>query len=94
MEVELFEDLINATRSLVVVVDAIEGAVCGIHRQPGDIQALAIWWYGGDPGCDTETDVVELAQLLHQSINLPSTGSLRIENRFGVIQDYHRFFGG
>ena len=32
MEVELFQDTVDPARLLVVVVDAIEGVVCGVHR--------------------------------------------------------------
>lgn len=63
----------------------------GIHRQCGDIRTLAMRWYGGDAGCDTETHVVELTQLLHYSINLlPVVG---VEDRFSVIEDYENLFG-
>jgi hypothetical protein len=94
MEVELLEDLVNATSFLVVVVDVMEGTACGVHRQCGDIQTLAIWWYGGDVGCNTEAHIVELAQFLHQAINIPSVGSLGVKNRLSVVEDYENFIRG
>ena len=65
MKVELSKDLVNEGRLFVVVVDAIEGAVCSIHRKCGDIQAFEIWRCDGDAGGNADTHVVELAQLLH-----------------------------
>ena len=93
MEAELFEDVIDEVYPIVAVVNMVEGAVCGIPWQRGDIQTLAIWWDGGDAGCNAEKDVAELAQLLHDGKGIPSACSLWVQNRFRIVQDYEHFFG-
>ena len=94
VEVELCEDLVDLVWSLVVAVDAIEGLACGLDRQCRDVQAPAIWGYGRDAGCDDKTDIAELSQFLHHSIDLPFIGTMWVQNRLGIIEDNNHFFRG
>ena len=55
---------------------------------------LAIQRDGGGPSCDTETGVVELAQLLYHPVDFLRAGSLWVQDRFGVVEDYEHFRGG
>ena len=80
MEVQLFEEVVDGVRSLVLVVNPIERAACGIYRQRGDIQMFAIRGYRGDPGRNAETNVADLAQFLHHSVDLLRIGSPWVED--------------
>jgi hypothetical protein len=79
---------------LSVVVDAVEGITCGVHRERRDVKARAIWGSSGDTGCDEDTEVVEPAQFLHQSIDLSCIRSLRVQDRFCVVEYDQHLLGG
>ena len=48
VEVELFQDPVDQVRSTVAVIDLVERAVCGVHRQRRDVHMLAIQGSGGE----------------------------------------------
>jgi len=83
-----FEVVVDEIWLIVIVIDTIEGATGGTHRQGGDVQMFAIWGSSGDTGCDTNTDIADSTQFLHRSVDLRSIRSLRIENRFRIVEDY------
>ena len=94
MEVELFQDLVGRIGPFAVLVDAIEGVTCSLHRQRRDVEGLAVGRDGGDAGCYAKANVIELTQLLHHRIYLLSVRSLRVENGFRVIEDNEHLFRG
>jgi len=88
MEVELFQDAVDQVQLIAILVDPIERVASGLGRQRRDVQDLAVGRYGGDPGGDANADVVELAQLLYHGIDFLGTRGLRIENGFGIVENY------
>jgi len=94
VEIQPLEKVADNIRPPTVAVDAVEDIACRLHRQCGDYRPLAVSGDSCDPGSDAKTNVVEPAQLLHHGINLPSIRSLRVENRFGVVEDYNHLLGG
>ena len=89
MESEFFQDAVDQVGPTVGVVDLVEDITGGVHRQRGEVQTLAIWGNGGDTGCDAKANVAEPTQFLHYGIDLLSAHSMRVENIFRVIEDYH-----
>ena len=73
MEFKLFEDVIDHIRPIFTVVDSVEGVKRSVHRKCRHAQTFEIWRDGGDTRCDTDTEILELAQLLHRksSTRLP-----------------------
>ena len=87
VEVELAQYVIDHIGFPAVLINAKEGVAGGIHRQRRDVESLAIRRDRGDTGCDTKTNVVELAQLLHHGVDLLGVHSLRIKNGFCIVED-------
>jgi len=64
------------------------------HWQCWDSQSFTVRRDGGDTRCDTNTDVVELTELLHHGIDLLATYSLRVKNGLCIVKDDKHFLGG
>ena len=94
MKVELLQNFVNKVWLFGVLVDPVEGIVCGLHRQRWDVKSLEVWRDGGDAGGDTNADVLEPSQFLHRGIDLLSVRALRVENGFGIVEDYEHPLGG
>ena len=88
------EDLIDLIWLFDVAVDVMEGLACPLDRQGGDVQALAIWRYGGNAGCNDKTNVAELSQFHYQIIDLPFISPMWVENRLGIVEDNDHFLRG
>ena len=70
-----------------MVIDAVEDLTCRLNRQRGDDWTSAVGRNGENPGGDAKADVVEPTQLLDHGVYLARVGSLRVENRFGIIEE-------
>ena len=88
MEVEFFQHLVDLVGSSAKPVDPIECLTPSLHRQRRDLDDLAVSGKGvGDAGSDDETDVIELAQLIHDCINLLCVGLRQAENGFRIVEN-------
>ena len=85
VEVKLFEDVVDRIRPSAVLVDAIKRVTGGLHRQRREFENFTIGRDSTNARCYAQAGVVGLARLLDHSINLLSTCSLWVENRFGVV---------
>ena len=47
-----------------------------------------------ETGSDADAYRFELAQFIHNVIDLPSICPLRVENRLGIVEDYEHLLGG
>ena len=88
MEVELLQDAVDQIGPLAVLADPIERVASRLDRQRRDVQNLAVGRDREVARGDTKADVPGLSQFLHNVIDLLTACSLRIENGFGVIEDY------
>ena len=88
MEFELFQDTADDVGPFAVLEYPVERITRRLHRQRWDTESLAIGRNGRDPGCDAETYCLELTQFLHNAVDLPSIWPLRVQNGFGVVEDY------
>lgn len=91
VEGQLFEDVVNNFRPIVVVIYPVECIARSVDRQCWDIETFAVWGDGGNSRCDANTNVVESTQFIHHGVDFPGVHSLRIENRFRVIEDDQHF---
>ena len=55
---------------------------------------MTAWGDRRNAGGDAKADISEPAQLLYHGVYVPAISSLRIENRFCVIEDDEHFFRG
>ena len=94
MVIELSQDVIDRIRSFLVPVHLIERVPCGFCGQCWDIDNLAVRRDDGDSGGNAQADVAEPTQFIHDIINLSRTRALRIEDGFGVVQDYDHLLRG
>jgi hypothetical protein len=62
MEIKFFQGVVGQIRPLSVLVDAIEGAICGLHWGHWNVQPLVVERDSRDPGCDTEAGVAQLTE--------------------------------
>jgi len=91
MELEVFEDVVDRIGPFPVLVDTIERVTRSPHRQRRDFDGFAVGWDGGDARGNTKADIVDLAELLNCRVYLVRVGYLRIEDGFGIVEDYEHF---
>jgi hypothetical protein len=94
VEVELFEDVVDQIRPVAALVDPVECVACSLHRQCGYIEGFTAGRNGGDTRGDAEENVVEATQLVQRTVNLLGIFSLRVENRFNIVEDNEHDPGG
>ena len=88
MEVELLQDVVDQIGLLAMLVDPIERVTSRLDRQRRDLQNLAARRNREVARGDTKADFPEPTQFLHHVVDLLTACSLRIEDGFGVIEDY------
>ena len=89
MEVESFQKVVYDIGPTTATADAVEDIACGFHRQRGDDRALAVSGDSGDARGNTETDSLEVTELLHYSVYPPSVRSLGVEDGFRIVKEYN-----
>jgi hypothetical protein len=94
MEIQTLEKVVDEAGSPTVTINAVKDITCCLHRQCGDLRTLAAWGDHCDTGCDTEAYRFELAQFIHQGIDLRCTCFFGVENGLGVVEDYEHVLGG
>ena len=87
MEVESLQKVVDDVGPTAVVADAIEDVAGRLHRQHGNDWTLAVSGDSGDARGNTEAYGLEVTELLHYCIYLPSARSLGIEDGFRIIEE-------
>ena len=73
---------------------AVECVTCSLQRQYRNVESFAAGRDDGDSGGNAETDVTELAQIIHNCIDFLGISSPWVQHRFRIVEDYHNFLGG
>lgn len=94
VEVQALEETTNKIRAFAVVINAVEDIACGLPRQLGDHQALAMLGDGRGTRNDKEAYRFQLAQFIHHSIDVLDIRSLGVKNGLDIVEDYDHFLGG
>ena len=94
MEIQSLEKVVDGIGPPATTVDAVEYVACGLHRQCGDLRALAVWGDCRDTGSDTDGYFFEMTQFVHHGIDLLDSRSFGVENRLGIVEDYEHLLGG
>ena len=94
MEIQSLEKVVDGIRPPTITVDAVENVTCGLHRQCGDLRALAVWGDCRNTGSDTDAYFFELTQFVHQGMDIFGAWCFRVENGLGVVKDFEHLLGG
>jgi hypothetical protein len=88
VEFELLQDAVSEVNPSSGLAYTMECPTRGSDRQRRNDESLAVGRDGGDARCNTKADVPEQAQLLHHGVYFPSICSLRVEDGFGIVENY------